>query len=476
MARKESDLKTCMITQELDKKFYKSWYDGATPEEIARLDTIFAAAENEDATPLTIEICNRLSKAGIETQEAYGIIHKRDEHDVWDEAHNEYVTELKTAHFHDVLKFKKGATLTAIATAISFEPQFIEKPSRGRYSYDNMLSYLMHIKDSNKHAYDPSSVCAVCAAGSTVKEYKDIYAERKHDWEMGRAKKTTERSKASIDWLEAEIIAGRITKRQIVLTDEYFDIYARNKRRCDDAFDVYAERKVYRTINEIEQGNIKIVTIFIQGESGSGKTTFAKALANNIAKDAANEGLGAWHIYDAAATNGADDYSGEEIYMMDDIRGLSMTASDWLRLMDENNISRISARYRNKMVASRVFIITSSVDPFTFFSRLKDDTHDGEAMSQFIRRITANIKVYRMPNEQRRFTIEESHRVPRFNPFAGRVLTGHIESDYDFDLLSADNENLTAGEAIEKISTAVMSANKLEGANKNPILADDLLQ
>lgn len=475
MARKESDLKTCMITQELDKKFYKSWYEGAAPEEIARLDAIFAAAENEDATPLTIEICRRLGVAGIEAQEAYGVIHKRDTRQVWDEANNEYITELKTPHFHDVIKFSKGGTLTAIASAISFEPQFIEKPQRGRYAYDNMLSYLIHIKDDVKYPYSPSSVCAVCPEGSTVKEYKDIYAERKRDWEMGRAKKTTERTKTSIDWLESEIIAGRITKRQIVLTDEYFDIYARNKRRCDDAFDVYAERKVYKTLSEIEQGNIKIVTVFIQGESGSGKTTFAKALANNIAKDAASEGLGSWHIYDAAATNGADDYSGEEIYLMDDIRGLSMTASDWLRLMDENNISRISARYRNKMVASRVFIITSSVDPFTFFSRLKDDTHDGEAMSQFIRRITANIKVYRMPNEQRRFTIEESHRVPRFNPFAGRVLTGRIESDYDFDLLSSDNEDLTAGEAIEKISTAVMSANKLEGANKNPILVDDSL-
>lgn len=86
-----------------------------------------------------------------------------------------------------------------------------------------------------------------------------------------------------------------------------------------------------------------------------------------------------------AATNIFDEVNGEEILFLDDVRGDSLTASDWLKLLDPFNISPISARYQNKMGAAKVIIITSSKYPLDFFYDTKGN--DREDLSQYVRRI-----------------------------------------------------------------------------------------
>ena len=80
-----------------------------------------------------------------------------------------------------------------------------------------------------------------------------------------------------------------------------------------------------------------------------------------------------------------DEVNGEEILLLDDVRGDSLTASDWLKLLDPYNISPISARYQNRLGASKVIIITSSKHPLSFFYHAKGNTN--EDLSQYIRRI-----------------------------------------------------------------------------------------
>ena len=80
-----------------------------------------------------------------------------------------------------------------------------------------------------------------------------------------------------------------------------------------------------------------------------------------------------------------DEVNGEEILLLDDVRGDSLTASDWLKVLDPYNISPISARYQNKIGAAKVIIITSSKHPLTFFYHTKGNNR--EDLSQYVRRI-----------------------------------------------------------------------------------------
>lgn len=99
-----------------------------------------------------------------------------------------------------------------------------------------------------------------------------------------------------------------------------------------------------------------------------------------------------WRVYTAAATNPMDDWHGHEIVLLDDLRATSMTATDWLRLLDPYQAANLSARYENKMgVAPRVIIINAYSPPLDFFRYVR--AAGDEAMDQFIRRLAMIWKV-----------------------------------------------------------------------------------
>lgn len=212
MARKENDLTACMITQALQGEYWK--LD----------DNETKIIESNDVTQITNLVVKKLEDAGMVVVEAYGIIHDKDTVMEWDEIEMQEVIAYKTHHVHVIVKFEKskGGTVTQISNAVGLEPQFIEKPGRGRFAYDNMLSYLIHIKYTDKHQYEPSEVYT--ARGES---YTKIAHERNDDWLKGRAKIQVEKARIDADWLEEKILTGEVTKQQVMLTDDYFSIYAR---------------------------------------------------------------------------------------------------------------------------------------------------------------------------------------------------------------------------------------------------------
>ncbi len=48
------------------------------------------------------------------------------------------------------IKTVEGQDVESIATAIGLQPQYIGY-KQGKYAYNNMLSYLIHAKDYQKH-------------------------------------------------------------------------------------------------------------------------------------------------------------------------------------------------------------------------------------------------------------------------------------------------------------------------------------
>ena len=365
--KKEALLTSIAITQYFDSTYWKNGWD----EELIKSENIEKILE---------EIVRRVSEIATVT-EAYAIKHDKDTSVVFDKELQETTTELAQPHIHALLKFKKckGATLSTLAEIIGLAEEYLEKSKSGRYGYDNLLAYLIHAKDKDKYQYTPDEV--VTLAG---KDYLEVYHQRKESWLKGKAKKEVNQTYEDIDLLIDNILNEYITKNEILLEQKYRTLYAVHKARINDTFRTVGEIKGTRTKYELDNGEFKKTILFIHGSTGLGKSTFAKDLSKAIIQLAKLNGQN-WQSVVTAATNIFDEVNGEEILFLDDVRGDSLTASDWLKLLDPFNISPISARYQNKMGAAKVIIITSSKYPLDFFYNTKGN--DREDLSQYVRRI-----------------------------------------------------------------------------------------
>jgi hypothetical protein len=389
MARKEASLRFCMFVQQLDEKYFPQWTD----EERKSI----AIARSGNIALFVSVIGARLFNAGLYCDEMHGIIHDADVVREWDETIQDYREMPKAVHAHVVLHFKRDekvvqSTLTNIALAIGTEKEFIVKPKRGG-RYDNMLAYLIHIKYANKHQYDPKSVFSYGLTDKDGKNtwtpYMDYYERNKDTWLKGRGTIKCKSAEENIDMLEEMILTGQVTKAQVVLTDEYYEIYSRYCRRCEDAFRVYGERRAYKTLQALQNGDFKLCVFYIVGDPGAGKTRLAKEFVRQLIEKSKDWTGETWRVCQTAASNPMDEYNGEEILLMDDVRGAALSASDWLKLLDPYNISPSSARYHNKVPACRAVVITSTKEPVEFFYYCKQmgGGDRSEALDQFMRRI-----------------------------------------------------------------------------------------
>lgn len=388
MARKEAGIKHTMLTQDFEPEHW-DWENN----DLAVLHT----RNVEEISKIIIRKIESAVK-NAKVTECYAIHHDKDTKMGWDDVTQQPMVEYKQNHGHYVLKFNEPIMLNEVANAVGLKPEFVERPKAGRYSYDNMLAYLIHIKNPDKYQYDVNEVCAVRG-----ESYLKIHMERKQAWEKGRAKKQAQEAKHDVEWLRRKILTGEVKREQVLLTDEYFEIYAMNKRICEEAFDTYTERKTYKTIQRMENGEFKTSVFFITGRPGTGKSYFSDRLAERIIREA-KENMGEeWTVCSTAASNPFDEFMGDEVLMMDDVRGMSLSASDWLKLLDPDRPNVGSARYKNKRMACRVIIINSEKSPFDFFYYMKGMGTAGsrEAMDQFFRRILARVIVYNVDGERK---------------------------------------------------------------------------
>lgn len=363
--KKEALLTSVAITQYFETKYWKNGWD----EELIKSENIEKILE---------EIVRRVSEIAT-VSEAYAIKHDKDTSIGFDSVTRTTTTKLKKPHMHALLKFEKGATLTDLAVQIGLKPEYLEKAKSGRYGYDNLLAYLIHAKDKDKYQYSPDEVFTLIG-----KNYLEVYHERKESWLKGKAKKEVQKSFEDIDFLIDNILNENITKNDILLDKKYHTPYIIHKTRINDAFKTVGEIKGARTKDELENGEFKKTILFIYGNSGLGKSRFAKELAKDIIQMAKLNNK-KWQSITTAGTNMFDEVNGEEILLLDDVRGDSLTASDWLKVLDPYNISPVSARYQNKIGAAKVIIITSSKHPLAFFYYTKGNAY--EDLSQYVRRI-----------------------------------------------------------------------------------------
>lgn len=426
--KKEALLTSVAITQYFDTTYWKNGWN----EELIKSENIEKILE---------EIVRRVSEVATVT-EAYAIKHDKDTSLAFDSVTRTTISKLKEPHIHALLKFSKGATLTDLAVKIGLEPQYLEKAKSGRYGYDNLLAYLIHAKDKDKYQYSPDEVITL-----TGKNYLEVYHERHVSWLKGKAKKEVKQTYKDIDLLIDNILNENITKQEILLNKKYHTLYTVHRVRINDAIRTVGEIKSAKVKYELEHKEFKKTVIFIYGKSGLGKSTFAKELTKDIVQLAKLNGQ-KWQSVLTAGTNMFDEVNGEEILLLDDVRGDSLTASDWLKVLDPYSISPVSARYQNKTAASKVIIITSSKHPLTFFYHTKGNFQ--EDLSQYVRRIEQLVTVKGTSDE---LIFAESHP-ERFSNNRRRIPeVGHeVYLSYDF---TSDNEMKSKEELLSMLVSKI---------------------
>jgi hypothetical protein len=293
---------------------------------------------------------------------------------------------LKERHVHIIVKMNGRKRLSSVAAWIGVEPQYIER-QKGRNGWENMNAYLIHATDSTKHQYAPEEVAS---AGYDYQEYELAHREK---WAKARATVTRKRVQHDIDWAMQEILNGRMDKNRMLLDNELAVLYMANKDKIQAAEDTFAEIQALKTVNMIKNGDIKMLSYYVYGKPGSGKSRYSDRLISNL-QDMSLKATGRrWNVFEAGATNPMDGYAGQEIILLDDLRIAAMSASDWLKLLDPYRGATMSARYKNREKASRVIVITSFKDPLEFFYFAKGTGGQSEAIDQFLRRLQATIQV-----------------------------------------------------------------------------------
>lgn len=126
------------------------------------------------------------------------------------------------------------------------------------------------------------------------------------------------------------------------------------KHSIDNAF-------IYRQKILLNRGDRDMQCIYIQGDSGVGKTSMAKEICNK--KEFS-------YFISSGSNDPLDGYAGQDAIILDEIRPSTMKLADLLKMLDPNTASSVPSRYSNKVLECRLIILTTVLDINTFFSQV----------------------------------------------------------------------------------------------------------
>ena len=266
--------------------------------------------------------------------------------------------EGKKPHFHCCISCKSPTKVRAIIKKYNLPIQQIENI---KGSWVGALRYLIHIDNVDKVQYDVSQVV------SNKNDYEEI---------INKPFKNTKR-----EWLNdllLDLYNGNVcfydSEKLLSRCPSAID-YFNNINKFKDAYNQYTERLLEKDLN----------VYFVFGDSGSGKTTFAREWCKRN---------GLTYCVSSSPNDLLQDYKGQEVLILDDLRHYHIDFTDFLKLCDTKVRTSFKSRYMNKkFVGSYIFITTT--EPL-------GDWYSSESLVeqryQFIRRITGYFNINKMYN------------------------------------------------------------------------------
>lgn len=364
----KSTKKIFSITQKLDENYWFDWTD----EEISTFGNL-----KEHATIIK----RKLVDNGITVEEMHAIYHDKDSKTIWNDYTKLKETIYKDIHIHVLLKTVDGQDVETIASAVGVQPQYIEYAKRGKYAYNNMLSYLIHAKDAQKHQYSADEV--VTLAGE---DYSKIYKENRLNWQKGALVKTDEQkvhklTTRQIDVLLEQIMDNEVSRAYVENMPEPRMAYISNRRLFENAFEIANKNKLQRYRQDLAAMKFKKINVYLYGDTGVGKSALAREISKAVTEKVYNDTGKVWNTVSLAARNAMDEYTDEEIIILDDFRSNSMDFNEILTLLDPHHTSPAPARYHNKHIQYRLAIITA---PYKLKVMYYVDTEDFEQLDRRI--------------------------------------------------------------------------------------------
>lgn len=260
----------------------------------------------------------------------------------------------KAPHYHVYLRFHYSVDSKNVASWFGVEEQYINK-IKGRF-VDACL-YANHANAPDKYQYDIKNIIS--------------------NFDIGAYQKTKEKSiskNQEIEYIEDiidRICTGEIRKYNL---SKYIDgrLYSKYATRLNRAFDYFHNDWC------LKNRNSKIQVWFMTGGSGNGKSTYAQGVADALLKSGEMQGV----CVSSASNDPMQDYAGQDILLLEDLRDNAFKYQDLLKMLDNNTRSSSSSRYNNKTFYGKLIII-SSVEPIAnWYTGIKEDK------KQLYRRIT----------------------------------------------------------------------------------------
>lgn len=243
--------------------------------------------------------------------------------------------EVSKDHFHIVIKFKTPTPFETIKNKFPFGK--IENARNIKAT----VQYLIHLNDKSKKQYSWDDIKTNCKDMTPYKVQSNSQQE------------------ITIQGIMEAINSGKIREYN-QFTEIPIELWAKYKVRIENALTYYRER-----ICMDKDRNITV--IFISGAAGLGKTTFAKDYCFSLKKS---------YSISSSSNDPLQDYKGEDVLILDDLREDSFKFHDFIKLLDNHTLSSSKSRYHNKPFIGDTIIITS-VKPLQdwYFNETSEDKH-----------------------------------------------------------------------------------------------------
>lgn len=318
------------------------------------------------------QVLSQKAEKGIVVSYIY-ILHDKDTYTEEDEKKNpeHKAGTLKFKHWHIFIKFKGSREFSEIANWFDISESYVNKINANKFEYATL--YAIHANKPEKYQYKVEEATANFDYASIVEAYKKRAKREKNQ------DKLYQRKMEIVNLIEQGVIREYNLSQYITAEEEVL---------FNSAIDTAFKRRIRDLGNQTERN---LQCIYINGKAGTGKTTYAKMICEN---------LGYSYIVAGSENDPFQNYGGQDCIIFDDISFDTFHWKDLLKISDNHTASLAKARYRNKALQCKLLIITTTREPREMADNMVGSS--GEEKAQFYRRYKTyykmtydNIKVYK---------------------------------------------------------------------------------
>jgi deoxyadenosine/deoxycytidine kinase len=236
-------------------------------------------------------------------------------------------------HYHVSINAPHPITLKSVSTRFDTPTNFIEiwkGPTSNMWGYNLHNTDKAHKEkaDYNHYLDDPTKFATNITDLSVFKRHTN--------------KKTNKKLEETIE----QILIGETTYKDL-LKPENIIYYHANYNKL--------ERAIKLRTQSLRLNPPPCRTVYIQGASNTGKSTYAQEMASRLYADSV--------CHASSSNDPLQDYTGEKCLIINDFRPKDYEFSDLLQMLDpEHRNQTHRSRYYNKPLATELIIITTNTD------------------------------------------------------------------------------------------------------------------